>query len=87
MALGLGLAAFMAALDLAIGRLHMRRTWQKLWLDFLPRSGNDLSLCLVFLILAPLWVARARGVLWCCRTSAFRDQWLCTGGWKSVKLL
>ena len=61
--LGLGLAAFMAGFDLAIGRLLMRKAWQKLWPDFDPRTGNYLSLGLVFLTLAPLWVAWARGAL------------------------
>lgn len=59
--LGLGLAAFMAAFDLAIGRLLMRKAWKKLWPDFDPRTGNYLSLGLVFLALAPLLVAWARG--------------------------
>jgi hypothetical protein len=56
LALGLGLAAFMAAFDLAIGRLLMRKAWHKLWPDFDPRTGNYLSLGLGFLVLAP-WLA------------------------------
>jgi hypothetical protein len=59
--LGLGLAAFMAAFDLAIGRLVMRKAWHKLWPDFDPRTGNYLSLGLAFLVLAPLLVHWARG--------------------------
>lgn len=61
LALGLGLAAFMAAFDLAIGRLVMRKAWHKLWPDFDPRTGNFLSLGLAFLVVAPLLVHWARG--------------------------
>lgn len=56
LALGLGLAAFMAGFDLAIGRWLMRKPWAKLWPDFNPRSGNLLSLGLAFLVFAP-WLA------------------------------
>ena len=61
--LGLGLAAFMAGFDLAIGRLLMRKAWKKLWPDFDPRTGNYLSLGLVFLALVPLLIAWASGTL------------------------
>lgn len=57
LALGLGLAAFMAAFDLVIGRLLMRKAWHKLWPDFDPRTGNYLSLGLGFLVLVPWLVA------------------------------
>ena len=62
LALGLGLAAFMAAFDLAIGRLLMRKAWHKLWPDFDPRTGNYLSLGLAFLVLVPWLVAVLHGV-------------------------
>ena len=62
LALGLGLAAFMAVFDLAIGRLLMRKAWHKLWPDFDPRTGNYLSLGLAFLVLVPWLVAVLHGV-------------------------
>lgn len=40
--LGLLLATFMAAFDLAIGRWVMRKAWHKLWPDFNPATGNYL---------------------------------------------
>lgn len=58
--LGVGLAAFMAAFDLAIGRLLMRKPWRKLWPDFDPRTGNYLVFGLAFLAAAPLLVAWLR---------------------------
>jgi hypothetical protein len=54
--LGLVLAAFMAAFDLAIGRLVMRKAWHKLWPDFNPATGNYLLYGLLFLSVAPLLV-------------------------------
>lgn len=59
--LGLFLATYMAAFDLAIGRLVMRKAWHKLWPDFDPRTGNYLSLGLGFLVMAPLLVHWGRG--------------------------
>lgn len=59
--LGVGLAAFMAGFDLAIGRLVMRKAWHKLWPDFDPRGGNYLSLGLAFLVIAPLLVHWGHG--------------------------
>ncbi|MFO1192669.1 MAG: hypothetical protein U1F00_10965 [Rhodoferax sp.] len=56
LALGLVLAMFMAAFDLAIGRWLMRKPWAKLWPDFDPRTGNYLSLGLAFLVCVP-WLA------------------------------
>lgn len=54
--LGLALAAFMAAFDLAIGRWVMRKAWHKLWPDFNPATGNYLLYGLLFLCCAPLLV-------------------------------
>lgn len=59
--LGIGLAAFMAGFDLAIGRFVMRKAWKKLWPDFDPRTGNYLSFGLAFLVIAPLLVHGASG--------------------------
>ena len=60
--LGLGLSGFMAAFDVAIGRLVMRLKWSRIWEDFDPRSGNYLSIGLVLLALSPSivwWLRRA----------------------------
>lgn len=59
--LGLGLSGFMAAFDVAIGRLVMRLKWPRIWEDFDPRSGNYLSIGLVLLALAPSIVWWFRG--------------------------
>ncbi len=58
--LGLVLAAFMAAFDLAIGRFVMRKAWHKLWPDFNPATGNYLLYGLLFLCVAPLLVSWLR---------------------------
>jgi len=58
--LGLVLALFIAGFDLAIGKLLMRKSWQKLWPDFDPRTGNYLSFGLAFLVLVPLLVSWLR---------------------------
>lgn len=60
LALGLGLASFMAAFDIAMGRLVLRRPWRKIWPDFDPRTGNYLLLGLAFLVAVPLLVAGLR---------------------------
>jgi hypothetical protein len=59
--LGVGLAGFMAAFDIAIGRLLMRKTWAKIWPDFNPNSGNYLAYGLLALCLIPLlvWFVRS----------------------------
>jgi hypothetical protein len=59
LALGVGLALFMAAFDLAIGRFLMRKSWAKLWPDFDPRTGNYLAYGLLALCFIPLlvWLA------------------------------
>lgn len=59
--LGLALSAFMAAFDLVIGRLLMRKSWAKLWPDFDPRTGNYLSFGLAFLVVIPLLVSWLNG--------------------------
>jgi hypothetical protein len=51
--LGLGLASFMAAFDVAIGKLVMRFKWPRIWQDFNPSSGNYLSIGLVLLAFIP----------------------------------
>ena len=56
LALGLGLAAFMAGFDVAIGRWLMRKSWAKIWPDFDPRSGNYLLFGLLGLCFMPLLV-------------------------------
>ena len=54
--LGSGLALFMASFDVLIGRLVMRKSWQKIWPDFDPRSGNYLLYGLLGLCFMPLLV-------------------------------
>lgn len=56
LALGVGLAAFMAAFDVAIGRWLMRKSWAKIWPDFDPRRGNYLLFGLIGLCWMPLLV-------------------------------
>lgn len=56
--LGLGLSAFMAGFDVAIGKLLMRKSWAKIWPDFDPRSGNYLLFGLIALAFIPMLVAR-----------------------------
>lgn len=51
--LGVGLALFMAAFDVAVGKLIMRFQWPRIWRDFNPASGNYLSIGLVLLALMP----------------------------------
>lgn len=59
LALGGVLAAFMAAFDIAMGRLVLRRPWHKIWPDFNPATGNYLVFGLGFLVLAPWLVSQA----------------------------
>lgn len=59
--LGLALALFMAAFDVAIGRLVMRFKWTRIWQDFNPRSGNFLSIGLVLLAFIPSVIWGLRG--------------------------
>lgn len=51
--LGLGLAAFMAAFDVAMGMLLMRKPWHKVRADFDPRTGNWLVFGLAALVFMP----------------------------------
>jgi hypothetical protein len=61
--LGLGIASFMAAFDVAIGRWVMRFKWSRIGQDFDPRSGNYLSIGLLLLVFMPGAVAWLRGGL------------------------
>ncbi len=61
--LGAVLAAFMATFDIAFGKLVMRFSWQRVFRDFNPSSGNYLSLGLATLTLIPVfvwWLRQAR---------------------------
>ncbi len=61
--LGLFLAAFMAAFDIAVGRLVMRFKWPRIWRDFNPATGNYLSIGLALLACAPAlvwWLRQGR---------------------------
>lgn len=60
LALGIGLACFMAAFDVCVGRLLMRKPWRKIWPDFDPRTGNHLLHGLLCLCLMPalVWYLR-----------------------------
>ncbi len=58
--LGIGLAVFMAAFDIAVGRLLMRKSWAKIWPDFNPATGNYLAYGLGALCFIPLLVGLAR---------------------------
>jgi len=59
--LGVGLATFMAAFDIAVGKLLMRKSWAKIWPDFDPRTGNYLAYGLLALCFIPLlvWLANS----------------------------
>lgn len=61
LALGACLAAFMAAFDIAIGMLLMRKPWRKVRADFDPATGNYLVYGLAFLAVVPalVWWLRA----------------------------
>lgn len=58
---GLGLAGFMAAFDIAIGRLILRFTWARIGQDFRPSRGNYLSIGLALLALIPTAVWWLKG--------------------------
>lgn len=64
--LGLGLAAFMAAFDVLIGRAVLRFKWPRIWRDFNPASGNYLSVGLLLLAFLPalVWWLRGTGASW-----------------------
>lgn len=61
LALGVALATFMAAFDLAMGRWLLRRSWRKAMADFDPRTGNLLVVGLLLLAVMPAFVAALRG--------------------------
>lgn len=63
LALGFGLAAFMAGFDIAIGRWLMRKSWAKIWPDFDPSTGNYLAYGLLALCVIPWFVWYARHAL------------------------
>lgn len=54
--LGLGLAAFMAGFDIAVGHWLMRKPLARIWPDFNPATGNFLLFGLMALSLMPLGV-------------------------------
>lgn len=60
LALGVGLAAFMASFDLALGRWLLHKPWSKVLRDFDPSTGNYLSFGLVALAFIPwgVWWSR-----------------------------
>lgn len=58
LALGLGLATFMACFDLAMGRLLLRRSWSQALQDFNPATGNLLVFGLALLVFFPALVAQ-----------------------------
>ena len=60
LALGVVLAAFMAAFDVVIGRRVLRLKWARVRQDFDPRSGNYLSVGLLLLAGMPAVVAWLR---------------------------
>jgi hypothetical protein len=61
LALGLGLALFMAGFDLSLGVLLLRRPWRRvLQQDFNPASGNYLLLGLILLLFFPALVMGLR---------------------------
>lgn len=59
--LGVGLAVFMAAFDMAVGRLVLRFPWPRILRDFNPASGNYLSIGLLLLAAIPMLVGWMRG--------------------------
>lgn len=62
LALGVGLAAFMAAFDIAMGLVVLRRPLRKVLPDFNPATGNYLLYGLMALAFIPWAVARWRGL-------------------------
>lgn len=61
--LGLVLSLFMAAFDLVMGRLLLRRPWSKAFNDFNPATGNYLIYGLALLVVYPTLVGLYRGTL------------------------
>jgi len=61
LALGLGLALFMAGFDLSLGVLLLRRPWRRvLQQDFNPATGNYLLLGLILMVFFPALVMGLR---------------------------
>jgi hypothetical protein len=54
--MGLAIACFMAAFDIAMGRLLLRRSWTKALSDLNPSTGNYLFFGLSLLVFYPLLV-------------------------------
>lgn len=52
-ALGFGLALFMASFDILLGKLLMKKSWRKIANDFNPATGNYLIFGLLLLISYP----------------------------------
>ena len=53
----------MLAFDLAFGRLVFRASWQRIGAEFDLRHGGLLGLGMVFVLVAPLLAAMARGLI------------------------
>lgn len=60
--LGMVLAAFMAAFDIGMSRLLLRKSWPKIRRDFCPASGNHLLYGLIALCMIPWLIAWAKGM-------------------------
>ena len=62
--LGMVVAAFMAAFDIAFGKPVPRFKWRRIWQDFNPASGNYLSFGLLALVFIPslVWWLRLGSV-------------------------
>lgn len=60
LALGGGLAGFMALYDIVLGHSILKMKWRVVWKDFDPRQGNYLSVGLLILMFIPLLVMLIR---------------------------
>jgi hypothetical protein len=58
LAIGVALAAFMAAFDILLGRWLLKRPWSRAFEDFNPASGNYLLFGILLLVFFPLIVMR-----------------------------
>lgn len=56
--IGVVLAVFMAAFDIALGKWLMKRSWPKILEDFNPATGNYLLFGLLLLVVFPWLVIR-----------------------------
>ena len=59
--LGLGLASYMAAFDIALCRWLLKKSWARICPDFNPATGNYLLFGLIALAVIPLLVWWASG--------------------------